>query len=171
MDKSKTQTKTCALYLRISRQSEVSTSIERQDKDCTAYAERNGWTVVDRFVDEDVSAYKEVKRPNRDRLLGRLGEFDFVVVWKLDRLARSVLDASQIFELCEENDMALVTVQDPIDTSTQWGKAWAQMGAIFAELESAGIAALVESARSHLDQSPRSAEPYDSTGHRVHLQV
>ena len=58
-----------ALYCRISDDPhDLQAGVERQKKDCRAYAERQGWTVVDVFEDNDTSAYRGKKRKDYHRL-------------------------------------------------------------------------------------------------------
>ncbi|WP_206660984.1 recombinase family protein, partial [Propioniciclava flava] len=87
------QVRRCVLYARLSVTKEESVSIARQLQSCRRYAEARGWEVVGEFVDDGVSA--TANRPEE-----RLGwksllaarDFDAVIIWKVDRLARRVLD-------------------------------------------------------------------------------
>ena len=57
-----------ALYCRISEDPQnLQAGVERQKADCRAYAERQGWTVVDTFVDNDTPAYNGKQRPGKQR--------------------------------------------------------------------------------------------------------
>lgn len=142
-----------AIYLRLSRETDASTSIERQRADCLAECERLGLEgEAVEFKDVDVSGFKDVRRPGRDEMMSRVSEFSHIVVWKLDRLARSVVDASRIFKECEERGVVLVAVHDPIDLSNVMGRAFAQISSVLAELESANIGARVASSRRYLSQ-------------------
>ena len=65
-------------------------AIGRQLEDCARLAEERGWRVVDRYVDQDLSAYKSRVRPAYRQLLRdlRTGSIDGVIVYHLDRLHR-----------------------------------------------------------------------------------
>lgn len=144
---------TFAIYVRLSKDVEASTSVARQVEDCEQHARNLGLAgdfVV--FEDVDVSGFKDVSRPGRDELMRRLPEFSHLIVWKLDRLARSVTDSSQIIDRCLKEGVALVSVKEGIDLSTPMGKMMAQMASIFAEMESANIGTRVASARSYLSK-------------------
>lgn len=84
-----------AIYVRISRTTEddSSTSLERQRADCRAFVEAKGWDLRERDIFEDAnrSAYSNRRaRPAFNELTKRAanGEYDHLVIWKLDRLSR-----------------------------------------------------------------------------------
>jgi len=68
-------------------------------------------------------------------LMEMIGEGDRLVVWKLDRLARNMLDLLQIVQELEAKGAALEILDQAIDTSTASGKAFLQMLGVFAEFE------------------------------------
>lgn len=146
------------IYARLSVASEESVSIKRQVEASRKYAEARGWEVLgDPFVDDGVSASKskpEDRKGWRD-LLARSLPFDAVLIWKVDRLARRVLDFLHADEALQARGAALVAVEDPIDMTTPQGRAFATMLAVFAEMEAAAIRARVAAARRHLIRSGR----------------
>src|SRR5947209_720904 len=77
--------------------------VRRQLADCEALAVRKGWAVVDRYVDDDVSAWKGRARPEYRRLLDDVhaGVVDAVVVWHLDRLHRQPRELEEFFEVVD----------------------------------------------------------------------
>jgi len=87
-------------------------------------------------------------RPELHRLLGQLRVGDVVVVWKLDRLSRSLKDLLMIFERIDSSGAAFVSVTESIDTSTAAGRMMMQMVGSFAEFERA---MLRERTKSGLD--------------------
>lgn len=136
-------------YLRISRDSDDSTSIARQRDITSRYAEARGWTVVATVEDVDVSASKRrLDRPglNRVRELIRTGAADAVVVWRLDRLARSVVDMGTMLD----EGLQVVSCTEPLDTTSPMGRAMVEILQVFASLESSTIGARVKSARDYL---------------------
>lgn len=141
----------CVLYARLSVTKEESVSIARQLESTRKYAEGRGWEVVGEFVDDGVSA--TANRPE-DRLGWRAllatPGFDAVVIWKVDRLARRVLDFLHVDETLQRRGAGLVAVEDPIDMTTPMGRAFATILAVFGEMEAAAISSRVKAARNHL---------------------
>jgi DNA invertase Pin-like site-specific DNA recombinase len=148
-----------ALYARLSVTTEESVSVERQLDAGRKYAAARGWTVVAEAIDDGVSATKN--RPE-DRvgwreILDHPETFEAVVVWKVDRLARRVLDFLHADEALRARGAGLVAVEDPIDMTTPQGRAFATMLAVFAEMEAASISARVRAARRTIVASGRRA--------------
>lgn len=147
----------CVLYARISLAKEESVSIERQLEAGRAYAKARGWDVVATFVDEGVSATHN--RPDERKawsaLLAHPTPYDAVVVWKVDRLARKVLDFLNANESVKARGAGIVAVEDPIDMTTAQGEAFAIMLAVFGQMEAAAIRDRQLAARNHLLRSGR----------------
>jgi site-specific DNA recombinase len=122
---------------RLSHHTDASTSIERQTDQITGYAASVGATLVHITADTDVSG----KVAPQDRpmlgewLTDRLGEWDTLVVTKIDRLTRSLSDFLAVIAWCDANGKILVSIGDSFDLSTAYGRAAAKMIATFAELE------------------------------------
>jgi site-specific DNA recombinase len=92
------------IYARISSDREGDQlGVRRQVADCEELAERLGWSVVDRYVDNDVSAYRGKPRPEYRRLLEDIGgrQVDAVVVWHADRLHRHPRELEDFFEVVD----------------------------------------------------------------------
>lgn len=145
------QVSRCVLYARLSITKEESVSIARQFKSCRRYAEARGWEIAGEFVDDGVSA--TANRPE-DRLgwksLLAARDFDAVVIWKVDRLARRVLDFLHADETLQKRGAGLVAVEDPIDMTSPQGRAFAVMLAVFGEMEAEAIRARVRAARAQI---------------------
>lgn len=145
------QARRCVLYARLSVTKEESVSIARQLQSCRRYAEARDWEVVGEFVDDGVSA--TANRPEE-----RLGwksllaahDFDAVIIWKVDRLARRVLDFLHADETLQKRGAGLVAVEDPIDMTSPQGRAFAVMLAVFGEMEAEAIRARVRAARAQI---------------------
>lgn len=145
-----------AIYTRLSRSTEASTSIERQRETCRALILARGWEVVQVEEDNDVSASKaRLDRPGLDAIRANYPALDAVVYWKTDRLARSLLDYASLLEEADRADVALVSATEPLDLSSPMGRAMAQVVAIFAELEARTIGARMESTIDHLKRTGR----------------
>jgi DNA invertase Pin-like site-specific DNA recombinase len=140
----------CVLYARLSVTKEESVSIARQLGATRKYAEGRGWQVAGEFTDDGVSA--TANRPEERKGWNALlaADFDAVVIWKVDRLARSVLDFLHVDALLRERGAGLVAVEDPIDMTSPMGRAFATILAVFGEMEAAAISARVRAARAHL---------------------
>ncbi len=98
-----------------------------------------GWAVVEVFADVGRSAYKaNVRRPAFESMVEAVtaGEIDTVIVWKLDRISRSVRDFSNFSHLLGDHGAEFVSVTEGFDTTTGIGKAMITITSAFAELES-----------------------------------
>jgi DNA invertase Pin-like site-specific DNA recombinase len=114
--------------------------------------------VVGEFVDDGVSATANRPEDRRGwRALLAAGSFDAVVIWKVDRLARRVLDFLHADETLQARGAGLVAVEDPIDMTSPQGRAFAVMLAVFGEMEAEAIRARVRAARAHLVKAGRFA--------------
>jgi DNA invertase Pin-like site-specific DNA recombinase len=89
--------------------------------------------------EEKRSGAKGKDRPVRDELLRQLEPGDTLVVYKLDRLGRSLTDLLAIVEDLEARGVAFKVLTQPIDTSDPAGRAFLQLLAVFAEFERAMI--------------------------------
>jgi DNA invertase Pin-like site-specific DNA recombinase len=97
----RTGTQRAAVYARISdARGDDTAGVERQVEDCLALAESRGFEVVDRYIDNNRSAYSGARRPEYERLLADVeaGRVDVIVVWASDRLYRRLADLEQLVE-------------------------------------------------------------------------
>ena len=92
--------------------------------------ERAGITNI---VEEKRSAVKD--RPELERLLQTLQPGDVLAVYKLDRLARSVLHFSQVFERLKANGVGFRSLTESIETDSPQGRMFIHMLSAFAEFE------------------------------------
>ncbi len=83
------------IYARYSSDNQREESIEGQIRECTAYAERNGITVVRHYIDRALSA-KTDNRPDFQQMIRDSNKklFEIVLVWKFDRFARNRFDSA-----------------------------------------------------------------------------
>lgn len=144
------------IYARLSSSNDNSTSIERQLKACRDLAESRGWTVVGEHVDDGVSgAVAPAERPAMSELLASMPHVDAVIAWKVDRISRSLLDFATLLRLGDTTGTAIVSCTETIDTSTAMGTAFAQLIAMFAELERGMMTERLANARRHLRNTTR----------------
>ena len=103
-----------ALYYRVSTDDQ---SVAPQQQELRTYAQGRGWTVEAEFT--DVISGSKSSRVSLDSMLSRLrlGDFDAVLVVKLDRLARSLSHFAQLVAEFDKHEVALVCPGQGIDTS------------------------------------------------------
>ena len=109
---------TAVIYARYSSDNQREESIEGQIRECTAYAEKNGITVVKHYIDRALSA-KTDNRPDFQQMIKDSEKrlFDIVLVWKLDRFARNRYDSAHYEYQLERNHVKLVSATEPISAS------------------------------------------------------
>ncbi|WP_326663286.1 recombinase family protein [Streptomyces sp. NBC_00385] len=144
------------VYVRLSRSTESSTSLARQEASCRAYAERQGWAVLRVFQDCDVSGSEPPgERPALRELCASLSHYDVLLTWRADRIARSLLHFSSVVDACGGAGVRLVTVEDGWDMSTSHGRFAANVLASFAQFERELGRERTVSSQSHLRKSGR----------------
>ena len=132
-----------ALYLRVSSEEQREReTIEIQRDFLSDYCKLYGLEVEETYADNGISGTVYVhERPEGRRLLedAKAGKFDTVLVYKLDRLGRSLLVTVDGHDRLESSGVALRSATEPVDTSTPSGRLIFQMLASFAEYERANI--------------------------------
>jgi DNA invertase Pin-like site-specific DNA recombinase len=110
--------------------------LEAQRRAIIADCERRGWHLVETIEDAGYSA-RDLRRPGIQEALRALerGEASALVVAKLDRLSRSMLDFSKLMAKATREHWALVALDLAVDTSTPSGEAMANMLATFSQFE------------------------------------
>jgi site-specific DNA recombinase len=144
-----------AIYIRLSQETEHTTSPAKQEEICRRYAEDRGWHVVGIYPDIDVSAsHARLDRPELTKLREhcQAKAIDVVIVWRLDRLARSVLDTLVLLNEWSTVGVATASATENIDLTTPIGRAMVTLIAIFAEMEADAIK---ERQRGSIDQLRR----------------
>lgn len=129
-----------AIYARVSTNGHGQDP-EMQLREIREYLDRRGWQSAGEHVDVGISGAKE-KRPELDRLMAdaHRRRFDAVVVWRFDRMARSVSHLLRVLETFNSLGIAFVSLSEQIDTTTPAGKlVFTVLGAV-AELERSLIA-------------------------------
>jgi DNA invertase Pin-like site-specific DNA recombinase len=137
MGKSRTTTgNRVAIYARVSTIGHGQ-DVGLQLEELRAVAQQRGLVVVSEYVDEGISGVA-VKRPALDRLLAdaQAGALDLVLVWKLDRLGRSLQHLLATLDHLGQWGVGFASVRDPgIDTSSVHGRLLLQLLAVFASYE------------------------------------
>ena len=106
---------TAVIYARYSSDNQREESIEGQIRECTAYAEKNGFTVVKHYIDRAISA-KTDNRPEFQQMIKDSDKklFDIVLVWKLDRFARNRYDSARYKTQLKKNGVKLMSATEII---------------------------------------------------------
>jgi site-specific DNA recombinase len=138
---SPTQPLRVALYTRVSTDMQATKdegSLDTQESRLrSALASRSGDYEVRHVFREEGESGKSLDRPALQQLLTRVraGDLDLVMVTRIDRLSRSLLDFYEVHLLFEETGVQFISLNETFDTSTAVGRAMLKLVLVFAELE------------------------------------
>ena len=120
-----------AIYARVSTDDQF---LENQINPMVERCNKEGWQYE--IFKEKISGAKE-KRTHLDRMMqaARAGEFNCVMVWKLDRLGRSTIHVIQLIEEFNKLGVQFIAITQNIDTQGAQGRFFLTVMAAFAELE------------------------------------
>jgi len=125
-------------YVRVStdEQAREGVSLDQQRAAIESYCDRNDWILVDIFSDNGVSG-ATLERPGMTQALEAIESqsVDVLIVYKLDRLVRSVVGIWTVVEGLKERGALLVSVSEAFDPTTANGKAFMNMIGTFAQWE------------------------------------
>ena len=127
--------KKAGLYIRTSTDNQQD-SIQLQRQELRNYCQSKGWVVHEDYVDFGFSG-KNTERPAFQNMMrdAKEGKFDILLVTKIDRFARSIIDCLINVEKLESYSVSFAATGQPIDTSSAMGKLTLQIMASFAEFE------------------------------------
>lgn len=166
---------TAAGYVRVSRDKSKHGLVEEivspttQKEFFTRYAQMRGWDLPTDLVFEDLdySGFRihYSKRPGLMELmrLAEQGKFQYLLIYKIARLARRLREFLEIYEFFEKHGVAIVSVTESVDTSTPHGRAALAMMAVFAQLQSEELAEYISNTkRTQANQGimPGTRSPY-----------
>jgi len=116
-------------------------SIRAQVEKLKQYVSAKSWSIYDVYLDEGISGKNMTARPAINRLIEdiKAGHVKNVLVFKLDRLTRSVADLVYLIELFKTYGCAFNSLCESIDTSTASGRMFVKIIGIFAEFERENI--------------------------------
>ena len=111
---------TAVIYARYSSDNQREESIEGQIRECTAFAEKNGITILRHYIDRACSA-KTDNRPAFQEMVKDSGKklFDMVIVWKLDRFARNRYDSARYKAQLKRNGVKVVSATEVISEGAE----------------------------------------------------
>ncbi len=133
----------CAIYTRKSTSEGLEqefTSLDAQRESCQSYIasqKGEGWVALPELYDDGGFTGANLERPALQKLLNdiREGRIDCVVVYKVDRLSRSLLDFTRLLGLFEQHQVAFVSVTQSFNTNTSMGRLTLNILLSFAQFE------------------------------------
>ncbi|TXC73751.1 recombinase family protein [Sphingorhabdus soli] len=133
----------CAIYTRKSTEDGLEqefNSLDAQRAACAAYIEsqrHEGWTLVPEHYDDGGYSGGNMERPGLSHIMVdiRAGKIDVIVVYKVDRLTRSLADFARIIEILDDNDASFVSVTQAFNTTSSMGRLTLNVLLSFAQFE------------------------------------
>lgn len=127
-----------SLYLRVStdRQAKEGDSLDEQESELRKFCDYRGFHIHKTFIESGKSG-GNTNRPEYQKLLADIEskKINAVVVKKLDRLSRSLLDFEQLMTRLQANEVEFISLRENFDTTTAMGKAMLRVALVFAQLE------------------------------------
>jgi len=133
----------CAIYTRKSSEEGLDqsfNSLEAQREACDAFVlsqKHEGWTVLTNHYDDGGFSGGSMERPALKQLLNdvRSGMVDTIVVYKVDRLTRSLADFAKIIEILDAHKISFVSVTQQFNTTSSMGRLTLNVLLSFAQFE------------------------------------
>ncbi|MGE4170818.1 MAG: recombinase family protein [Candidatus Margulisiibacteriota bacterium] len=126
------------LYIRVStdKQAKDGDSLEEQESELKKFCDYRNFKIRQVLVERGKSA-KNTQRPEYKKLVADIqaGKIKAVVVKKLDRLSRSLVDFEQLMGLLQTHGVEFISLRENFDTTTAMGKAMLRIALVFAQLE------------------------------------
>lgn len=136
--------KRIAIYCRVStiEQAEEGYSVDEQRRRCIEYCEKEGHEVFKVYEDRGISGKNISGRPGLKDLLKDSNDkkFDLVVVWKLNRISRRLIDILNIVDTLDKNSIAFRSLTESFETETPAGKLQLNIMGAISEFERGTIA-------------------------------
>lgn len=125
--------KRAALYARVSTQEQQ--TLKMQITQLRRFCKERGWSIELEL--QEVGSGADTDRPKRAEIIraARQKKIDLLLVWKLDRWGRSLLDLIHTLQELQELDIGFVSMTEALDLTTPTGRAMAGLLGVFAEFE------------------------------------
>ena len=109
------------IYARYSSDNQREESIEGQVRECQSFAERKGYTVIRTYIDRALSGTRADNRPEFQQMISdsTLREFQYVIVWKIDRFSRDKFDSVKYKYALKSSGVSVISATEPIDGSPE----------------------------------------------------
>lgn len=148
MEKTEQKIQRCAIYTRKSVEEGLDmefNSLDAQREAAESYiaAQKfNGWQLIPEHYDDGGFSGGNMNRPALKRLLKdcEVGLIDIIVVYKIDRLSRSICDFAELTKIFDKHNVAFVSVTQEINTHTSAGRMMLNILITFAQFEREVIA-------------------------------
>ncbi len=139
----KIEPRRCALYTRKSSDEgleQAFNSLDAQREACAAYVKSQsgeGWKLLPTLYDDGGYSGGAMERPALRRLLADIeaGRIDIIVVYKIDRLTRSLADFARMVEIFDRRGVSFVSVTQAFNTTTSMGRLTLNVLLSFAQFE------------------------------------
>jgi site-specific DNA recombinase len=133
----------CAIYTRKSSEEgleQAFNTLHAQREACESYIlsqRHEGWSVIKTLYDDGGFSGGTMERPALQQLLGdiKAGRIDIVIVYKIDRLTRSLFDFAKIVEIFDAHHVSFVSVTQSFNTTTSMGRLTLNVLLSFAQFE------------------------------------
>ena len=133
----------CAIYTRKSTEHNLDlefNSLDAQREACTAYIKsqaHEGWRLVPKHYDDGAFSGASLERPALQELLQevRSRKVDIIVVYKVDRLTRSLADFAKLVELFDRHSVSFISVTQSFNTTSSMGRLTLNVLLSFAQFE------------------------------------
>jgi site-specific DNA recombinase len=135
--------KNCAIYTRKSSEEGLEqdfNSLDAQREACAAYIasqKAEGWAAIKESYDDGGFSGGNMERPGLKRLMEDIqgGKINIVVVYKIDRLTRSLIDFAKLVEVFDKHSVTFVSVTQSFNTTTSMGRLTLNVLLSFAQFE------------------------------------
>ena len=143
MDKQSKKLLRCAIYTRKSTEHNLDlefNSLDAQREACEAYIKsqaHEGWRLIPGRYDDGAFSGASLERPALQKLLGEVQaeKIDIIVVYKVDRLTRSLADFAKLVELFDRHAVSFVSVTQSFNTTSSMGRLTLNVLLSFAQFE------------------------------------
>ena len=147
----------CAIYTRKSSEEGLEqdfNSLQAQREACEAYIasqKHEGWIVLPTCYDDGGVSGATLQRPALQRLLGdvKVGRIDTIVVYKVDRLTRTLSDFARLVEIFDRKAVSFVSVTQQFNTTTSMGRLTLNVLLSFAQFDHMAVESRGDLASRH----------------------